>query len=43
MFSTFENDASSEKVRESINERPDMSLYGRIDVKKSSDESIDNI
>ncbi len=35
MFSTFENDSSADKVRESINERPDTSLYGRIDVKKS--------
>ena len=34
MFSTFENDKSSEKVRESINERPDTSLYGRIEIKK---------
>ncbi len=41
MFSTFENDAASDKVRESINERPDTSLYGRINVKKKSDESID--
>ena len=34
MFSTFENDKSSEKVRESINERPDTSLYGKIEIKK---------
>jgi len=34
MFSSFENDSASEKVRESINERPDTSLYGRIDVRK---------
>ena len=43
MFSTFENDTDLEKVRESINERPDTSLYGRIDVKKSSDESVGDI
>lgn len=41
MFSTFEHDSASEKVRESINERPDTSLYGRIDVRKPSDETID--
>lgn len=40
MFSTFENDTASEKVRESINERPDTSLYGRIDVKKPSDGNV---
>ncbi len=40
VFSTFENDESSEKVRESINERPDASLYGKIEVKKTSDENI---
>lgn len=43
MFSTFENDATSEKVRESINERPDTSLYGRIDVKKFAEENTDNM
>ena len=40
MFSTFENDKDSEKVRQSINERPDMSLYGRIEIQKPSDDSI---
>ena len=39
MFSSFEHDSASEKVRESINERPDMSLYGKIDVKKYSGSS----
>ncbi len=34
MFSTFEDDTASAKVRESINERPDTSLYGKIEVKK---------
>ncbi len=34
MFSSFENDKASEKVRESINERPDTSLYGKIEIKK---------
>ena len=43
VFSTFENDEGSEKVRESINERPDASLYGKIEVKKASDENINNI
>lgn len=43
MFSTFENDATSEKVRESMNERPDTSLYGKIEVKKVSDENSDNV
>ncbi len=42
MFSSFENDADSEKVRESINERPDTSLYGRINVNKLSDEKIED-
>ncbi len=37
VFSTFENDEGSENVRESINERPDASLYGKIEVKKTSD------
>ncbi len=37
MFSTFEEES---KPREMMNERPDTSLYGRIDVKKS-DEVID--
>lgn len=36
MFSTFENDSASESVRRSINERPDTSLYGKIEIKKSS-------
>ena len=39
IFSTFENDKDSASVRKSINERPDTSLYGRIEVKKSSDEN----
>ena len=39
MFSTFENDKDSAIVRESINERPDTSLYGRIEVKKSDSEN----
>lgn len=34
LFSTFENDDSL-KYRESINELPDASLYGKIEVKKS--------
>ena len=34
MFSSFENDSSSERVRESINERPDTSLYGKIEIRK---------
>ncbi len=38
MFSSFENDSASESVRKSINERPDTSLYGKIEIKKSSDE-----
>ncbi len=38
MFSTFEEDTASAKVRESINERPDTSLYGKIEVKKSDTE-----
>ncbi len=37
MFSSFEDDSSSAIVRESINERPDMSLYGKIEIKKSDD------
>ena len=37
VFSTFENDSSSAVVRESINERPDTSLYGRIEIKKNTD------
>ena len=36
MFSTFEDDSASATVRESINERPDTSLYGRIDIKKNN-------
>ena len=39
MFSTFEDDSYSSSVRASINERPDTSLYGKIEIKKS-DESI---
>lgn len=38
LFSTFEDDHTATAVRESINERPDTSLYGRIDVKKNMDE-----
>ena len=39
MFSTFENDSTSQRVRESINERPDTSLYGKIEIRRpSSDE-----
>ena len=34
MFSTFEDDSSSAIVRKSINERPDTSLYGKIETKK---------
>lgn len=34
MFSSFENDSASESVRRSINERPDTSLYGKIEIKK---------
>jgi len=37
MFSTFEDDSSSAIMRESINERPDTSLYGKIEIKKSDD------
>ena len=36
MFSSFENDSSSETVRKSINERPDTSLYGKIEIKKNN-------
>ncbi len=36
MFSNFEE----KTVRESMNERPDMSLYGKIEVKKSDDTII---
>ncbi len=39
LFSTFEDDHTASAVRESINERPDTSLYGRIDVKRSTEES----
>lgn len=38
LFSTFEDDSTVSAVRESINERPDTSLYGRIDVKKNNEE-----
>lgn len=38
MFSTFEEDSASASVRESINERPDMSLYGKIEVKRTVSE-----
>jgi len=34
MFSSFENDSASDSVRKSINERPDTSLYGKIEIKK---------
>ena len=37
VFSTFEDDAAAKTVRESINERPDTSLYGRIDLKKNDE------
>ena len=37
MFSTFEEETTSVSVRESINERPDTSLYGKIEIKKSDD------
>lgn len=37
VFSTFEDDASAKTVRESINERPDTSLYGKIEIKKSQE------
>lgn len=37
MFSTFEDDSSAASVRASINERPDTSLYGRIEIKKSDE------
>ncbi|MBQ8135102.1 MAG: KH domain-containing protein [Clostridia bacterium] len=42
MFSTFENDSESAKVRASINERPDTSLYGKVEIKKPSDESFNS-
>lgn len=32
MFSTFENESTSFKTRESINEHPDTSLYGKIEI-----------
>ena len=38
LFSTFEDDSASAVVRESINERPDTSLYGRIEIKKPDSE-----
>ena len=38
MFSTFEDDSYSSSVRASINERPDTSLYGKIEIKKSDEE-----
>ena len=38
VFSTFEDESTSSFIRESINERPDTSLYGRIEVKKKADE-----
>ena len=34
LFSSFEDDKTASAVRESINERPDTSLYGRIEVRK---------
>lgn len=41
MFSTFEEEnTASFKPRETINERPDTSLYGKIEIKKS--EQTDN-
>lgn len=39
MFSSFENDSSSERVRESINERPDTSLYGKIEIRKKTEDN----
>lgn len=41
MFSTFEEDSSSAIVRESINERPDTSLYGKIEINKPDDEIVE--
>lgn len=38
IFSTFEDDSASAAVRESINERPDMSLYGKIEIKHNDTE-----
>ena len=38
VFSTFEDESTSSFIRESINERPDTSLYGRIEVKKKAEE-----
>ena len=38
LFSTFEDDNSATAVRESINERPDTSLYGKIEIKRSTNE-----
>lgn len=35
LFSTFEDDNTASAVRESINERPDTSLYGKIEIKRS--------
>lgn len=37
MFSSFEDDSASTAVRESINERPDTSLYGKIEIKKPTE------
>ena len=34
LFSSFEDDKTASAVRESINERPDTSLYGRIELRK---------
>ena len=42
MFSTCEHDSDSAQVRASINERPDTSLYGKVEIKKSSDESFNS-
>lgn len=39
MFSSFENDSSSQRVRESINERPDTSLYGKVEFRKNKEEN----
>lgn len=41
MFSTFEDDSASSLVRQSINERPDTSLYGKIEIRRSSDDSTE--
>jgi len=38
LFSTFEEDSSATAVRESINERPDTSLYGKIEIRRTDSE-----